>query len=71
MLFATCYFVTKSCPTLCNSMNYSMPGFPVLHCLLELAQTLVHGVSVDIQPSHPLLPPSPPALNLSQHHGLF
>ena len=47
-----------------------MPGFPVLHSLLEFAQIHVHRVSDAIQPSHPLLSPSPPALNLSQHQGL-
>ena len=52
-------------------MNCSTPGFPVLHCLLEFTQTHVHWVSDAIQPSHPLSPPSPPALNLSQHQGLF
>ena len=46
-------------------------SFPVLHYLPEFAQTHVHQVSGAIQPSHPLSPPSPPALNLSQHHGLF
>ena len=49
----------------------STPGFPVLHHLLEFAQTCVHWVGDAIQPSHPLLPPSAPALNLSQHHWLF
>ena len=48
-----------------------MPGFPVLHHLAELAQTHVHRVSDAIQPSHPLLSSPPPALNLSQHQGLF
>ena len=48
-----------------------MPGFPVLHQLLELAQTHVHQVSDAIQPSHPLLSPSPSTFNLSQHQGLF
>ena len=57
--------VAKSCPTLCNPMDCSTLGFPVLHCLLEFAQTHVHWVSDAIQPSHPLLPPSPPAFNLS------
>ena len=47
------------------------PGFPVLHRLLELAQTHVHGVSDTIQPSRPLSSPSPPTFNLSQHQGLF
>ena len=50
-------------------MNRSMPGFPVHHQLPELAR--VHWVSDAIQSSHPLLSPSPPALNLSQHQGLF
>ena len=48
-----------------------MPGFPVLHHLLELAQTHVCRVGDTIQPSHPLSPPSSPALNLSQNQGLF
>ena len=48
-----------------------MPGFPVPHQLPELTQTHVHRVGDTIQPSHPLLSPSPPALNLSQHQGLF
>ena len=52
-------------------MCCSMPGFPVLQCLPEFAQTHVHWVSDAIQPSHPLSSPSPPALNLSQHQGLF
>ena len=62
--------VAQSCPTLCDPMNRSTPGFPV-HCqLLESTQTHVHRVGDVIQPSHPLLSPSP-ALNLSQHQGLF
>ena len=60
----------QSCPTLCDPMNCSTPGFPVHHQLLELTQTQVHQVGDAIQPSHPLLSPSP-ALNLSQHQGLF
>ena len=59
------------CLTLRNPMDCSTPGFPVLHHLPELAQTHVHWVGDTIQPSHPLSPPSPPALNLSQHQGLF
>ena len=51
-------------------MDYSTTGFPVRHQLLKLAQTHVHQVGDAIQPSHPLSP-SPPALNLSQHQGLF
>ena len=60
-----------SCVWLCNPMDCSKPGFPVLHYLLEFAQAQVHWVSDSIQPSHPLSSPSPPALNLSQHQGLF
>ena len=48
-----------------------MPGFPVYHQLLEFAQTHVHRVSDAIQSSHPLLSPSSPTFNLSQHHGVF
>ena len=65
------YSVAKSCSTLCDSMNCSMPGFPVFNYLLEFAQTHVHWVDNAIQPSHPLSPTSPPALNLSQDQGLF
>ena len=54
---------------LCNPLDCSTPGFPVLHCLLEFLQT--HWADDAIQPSHPLLPPSPPALSFSQHQGLF
>ena len=50
---------------------HGLQGFPVLHHLLEFAQTHVHWVGDAIQPSHPLLLPSPPALNLSQHQSLF
>ena len=56
--------------TLCNPMDCSTPSFPVLHSLLELAQTHVHWFGNAIQLSYPLSPPSP-ALNLSQHQGLF
>ena len=52
-------------------MDCSMPGFPVLHCLLKFTRTQVHWVDVAIQPSHPLLYPSPPVFNPSQHQGLF
>ena len=55
---------------LCNPMDCSTPGFPVLHYLPEVAQTHVHWVGNASQPSHPLSPPSP-ALNLSQHQGRF
>ena len=63
--------VTQSCLTLCDSMDCSMPGFPVHHQLPELSQTHVHWVSYAVQPSHPLSSPSPPPFNLSQHQGLF
>ena len=56
---------------LCNPMNCSTPGFPVHHQLPEPTQTHVHRVGDAIQPSHPLLSPSPPAFNLSKHQGLF
>ena len=62
--FCCCCSVTKSCRTLCNPMDCSTPGFPVLHYLPEFAQTHVHWVGDAILTSHPLLPPSPPALNL-------
>ena len=63
--------LTQSCPTLCDPMNCSTPGLPVHHQLLEFTQTHVHWVGDAIQPSHPLLSPSPPALNLSLHQGPF
>ena len=62
---------TQSCPTLCDPMNHSTPGLPVPYQLPELTQTHVHRVSDAIQPSHPLLSPSPPPPNPSQHQGLF
>ena len=62
--------VTQSCPALCDSMDCGTPGSPVPHQLLELAQTHVHWVG-NIRPSHPLSSPSRPAINLSQHQGLF
>ena len=76
MMKVTCDFlqfssVTQSCLPLCDPMNCSTPGLPVHHQLLEFTQTHVHWVGDAIQPSHPLSSPSPPALNLSQHHGLF
>ena len=63
--------VTQSCPALCDPMDCSTPDLLVLHQRLEPAQTHVRQVSDAIQPSHPLLSPSPPAFNLSQHQGLF
>ena len=74
--FSSCNYcchcsVAQLCLTVCNAVDYSTPGFPVLHRLLEFAQTHAHRVSDAIQPSHPLSLPSPPAFNLSQHQGLF
>ena len=63
--------VTQLCPTLCNPMNRSKLGLPVHRQLLEFTQTHVQGVGDAIQPPHPLLFPSPPAPNPSQHQGLF
>ena len=66
-----CCSITQSSLTLCDAMECSMPGFPVLHYLPGVVQTHVHWVSDAIQPSHLLGFPSPPAFNLSQHQGLF
>ena len=63
--------VTQSCPTLCDPVDCSTPGFPLHHQLPELAQSHVHRVGDTIQPSHPLSSTSPSALSLSQHQGLF
>ena len=71
LLRCCCYSVTVLCLTLCDPMDCSAPGFPVLHYLPEIAQTHIHWVGDVIQPSHPLSSPSPPALNLSQHQGHF
>ena len=71
--FEMCEFgsVAQSCPTLCDPMNCSTPGLPVHHQLPESTQTHVHCVGDAIQPSHPPSSPSPPAVDLSQHQGLF
>ena len=71
MTLVCCCLVTKSRPTFCSHMDCSIPAFPVLHHLPEFAQTYVHWVSDAIHTSHVPSPPSPPALNLSQHQGLF
>ena len=63
--------VAQSCLTLCYPMNRSTPGLPVHHQLPEFTETHVHRVSDAIQPSHPLLSPSPPAPNPSQNQSLF
>ena len=65
-----CTCVSLSVVSNSDPVDGSMPGFPVHHQLLELAQTHVHWVRDAIQPSHPLLSPSP-ALSLSQHQDLF
>ena len=62
--------VTHLCLTLCDPMDCSTPGFPVHHQLPEPIQTHVHRIGDAIQPSHPLLSPSTPTFNLSQHQGL-
>ena len=65
-----CCLVANLCPTLCDPMDCITPGFLILNCLPEFAQTHVHWVCDAIQPSHPLLPllllPC-----LSQHQGLL
>ena len=65
----SCSIMSSSFATPC--MDCSMPGFPVLHQLPELAQTHVHQVGDTIQPFHSLLSPFPPVFNLSQHQGLL
>ena len=73
VLMVSCFFtsVAQLCPTVCDPMDCSSPGFPVHHQLPELAQTHVHWVGDTIQPSHPLSSLSPPTFNLSRHQGLF
>ena len=71
LYFSRCYQFRSVTQTLCDPLNCSTPGCPVLHHLPELAQTLVHRVSDATQPSHPLSSPFPPAFNLSQHQRLF
>ena len=63
--------VAQSCPALCDPVNRSTPGLPVHHQLPEFTQTHVYRVGDAIQPSHPLLFPSTPAINLSQNQGLL
>ena len=70
--FSACNYVqfssvAQSCPTFCDPMNRSTPGLPVHHHLPEFTQTHIHRVRDAIQPSHPLLSPSPHAPNPSQH----
>ena len=67
--FSSVQSTAQSCPTLCDPMNRSTPGLPVHHQLPEFTQTHIHRVSDAIQPSHPLLSPSPPAPNPFQHQS--
>ena len=77
-----CEFIYKySCAVIVQSLSHALlfvtpwtaahQASPVLHYLPEFAQTHVHWVSDAIQPSHPLSPPSSPALSISQHQSLF
>ena len=68
---AFCCSVAQLCLTLCDPIDWSTPGFPVLHHLPEFAQTHIHWLGDAIQSSHPLSSPSPPASNLSQHQGFI
>ena len=66
-----CCSLAQLCPTVHDPMKCSMLGLPVPHHLLEFAQVHPHCISDAIQPSHPVMPSSPSALNLSQHQELF
>ena len=66
-----CWSVAKSCPTLCDPVDYMARQSPVLHYVPEFAQTCVHRVGDAIQPSHPRSSPSHPAFSVPQHQGLF
>ena len=68
---SSCCSVSKSGLTLCDTMNYSMPGSSLLHCLLKFPQIQEHSVGDAIYTSHPLPPSSPFAFSLSEHQGLF
>ena len=71
LIIKRCCSGSHLCPTLCDPTDCSTPGLPVRHQLPESTQTHIHRVGDAIQPSHPLSSPSPPALNLSHHKGLF
>ena len=58
----SCCSVSQSCLTLCDPMDCSTPGFPVLHHLMEFAQTHFHWAGDAIQPSHPLSSPLLPSI---------
>ena len=66
-----CCLVTELCPTLCDPTDCSTSGSSVLHYFPDFAQTNIHWASDAIQPSQPLLPPTPPALNLLHHQSLL
>ena len=66
-----CCSVAKLCPALCDPMDCSTPGFPVLHCLPEFVQIDVCSVGEAVQPSHPLSPLPPLTIIFSQHQGIF
>ena len=70
-MYSSSSSVAQLCPTLCDPMNGSTPGLPVHHQLPEFTHTHGHRIGDAIQPSHPLLSPSPPAPNPSQHQSLF
>ena len=70
-MWYSCFSVARFCLTLCDSIECSTSGSPVLHYLPEFGQTHVHWVGDTIQPSQPLSPPSLPALKLAQHQSLF
>ena len=66
-----CCSVTQLCPTLRDPMDCSRPGLPVSHDLMEFAQVHVHCIGDAVQPSHPLMPSSLSALDLSQQQEFF
>ena len=70
-LLPCCCSVTQSCPTLCDPMDCSTPGFPILHYLQSLLKLMSIESKMTSNILHPLSPPSPPDLSLSQHQGLF
>ena len=73
-LFNLCYSIALSCLTLCGPMDYrhmAPLSFTIPHSLLKLMSAEFESISDAIQPSHPLSPPSPLALHLSQHQDIF
>ena len=71
ILLTSCCSVAKSCPTFCDPMNCRRPGFPILQYLPEFAKFMSVESVMPSKQSDPLSAPSPPALNLSRHWGLF